>query len=270
MDGDDIRTAVRAHYDKVAALDEPGLAPGCCGSGAQPSARLGYSEADLAGLPAGADLGLGCGNPQSIAGLRPGDTVVDLGSGAGFDCFLAARKVGTTGKVIGIDMTPSMVTKARENARRANVQGVEFRLGEIEHLPVADSSADVILSNCVINLVPEKRAAFAEALRILKPGGRLAISDVVAIAPLPQALQEKVAALTGCISGACSPEDLRAMLLAVGFAEIRIDVKAESRDFIRDWMPGSGSENFISSATIEAIKPLEGAGVCCEPGCCAT
>jgi SAM-dependent methyltransferase len=229
--------------------------------------KLGYSEADLASLPAGADLGLGCGNPQSIAALRPGDTVVDLGSGAGFDSFLAARKVGATGHVIGVDMTPAMVTKARENARRANVRGVEFRLGEIEHLPVSDDSADVILSNCVINLVPDKKAAFAEALRVLKPGGRLAISDVVTIAPLPRDLQEKVAALTGCISGASSTDELQEILTEVGFAEIRIDVKPESRAFIRDWMPGSGSEDYISSATIEAVKPV--AGPCCEPGCCS-
>ena len=246
LDGEKVRTAVRDHYGKVAELQEPGCAPGCCGSGAQSSLRLGYSEEDLAALPAGADLGLGCGNPQAIANLRPGDTVVDLGSGAGFDCFLAARKVGPSGKVIGVDMTANMVTKARENARRANVQGVEFRLGEIEHLPVADASADVILSNCVINLVPDKKAAFAEAFRVLKPGGRLAISDVVTTAPLPAALQEQVAALTGCVSGASSADDLRAILLEVGFGAVKIDVKPESREFIRDWIPGSGSENYIA------------------------
>jgi SAM-dependent methyltransferase len=259
---------VREHYGKVAELQEPGCAPGCCGAGAQSSLRLGYSEEDLAALPAGADLGLGCGNPQAIANLRPGDTVVDLGSGAGFDCFLAARKVGPTGKVIGVDMTANMVTKARENARRANVQGVEFRLGEIEHLPVADGSADVILSNCVINLVPDKKAAFAEALRVLKPGGQLAISDVVTTAPLPAALQEQLAALTGCVSGASSADDLRAILLAVGFDAVKIDVKPESREFIRDWIPGSGSENYISAATIEALKARSQS--CCGPDCCTS
>lgn len=266
--GEKVRTAVREHYGKVAELQEPGCAPGCCGSGTQASLRLGYSEEDLAALPAGADLGLGCGNPQAIANLRPGDTVVDLGSGAGFDCFLAARKVGPSGKVIGVDMTANMVTKARENARRANVQGVEFRLGEIEHLPIADTCADVILSNCVINLVPNKKAAFAEAFRILKLGGRLAISDVVMTAPLPAELQEQLAALTGCVSGASSADDLRAILLEVGFGAVKIDVKPESREFIRDWIPGSGSENYIAAATIEAVKAKSDS--CCGPDCCAS
>ncbi len=267
LDGERVRTAVRDHYGKVAELQESGCAPGCCGSGAQSSLRLGYSEQDLAALPAGADLGLGCGNPQAIANLRPGDTVVDLGSGAGFDCFLAARKVGPSGKVIGVDMTPNMVTKARENARRANVQGVEFRLGEIEHLPVADASADVILSNCVINLVPDKRAAFAEAFRVLKPGGRLAISDVVTTAPLPAELQAQVAALTGCVSGAASAIDLRSILLEVGFGAVKVDVKPESREFIRDWIPDSGSESYIAVATIEAAKARSES--CCGPDCCS-
>jgi SAM-dependent methyltransferase len=268
MDGDKVREAVREHYGKVAALDQPGCAPGCCGGGAQSSLRLGYTEEDLAALPAGADLGLGCGNPQAIADLRPGETVIDLGSGAGFDCFLAARKVGPSGKVVGIDMTASMVSKARENAQRAKVQGVEFRLGEIEHLPVADAFADVILSNCVINLVPDKKAAFTEAFRVLKPGGRLAISDVVTTAPMPAELQSQVAALTGCVSGASSADDLRAILLDAGFSSVRIDVKPESREFIRDWIPGSGSENYIASATIEAVKPANGS--CCGPSCCAS
>lgn len=268
MDDEQVKEAVREHYGKVATLTEPGCAPGCCGAGAQSSLRLGYSESDLASLPEGADLGLGCGNPQAIAALRAGDTVIDLGSGAGFDCFLAGKKVGPSGKVIGIDMTPAMVSKARENARKAGVTGVEFRLGEIEHLPVENGCADVILSNCVINLVPDKRAAFSEALRALKPGGRLAIADVVTIAPLPAALQAQVAALTGCISGASSAEDLRALLLEVGFTDVRITVRPESRAFIRDWMPGSGSEDFIASATIEATRPQKTS--CCEPGCCAS
>ena len=266
LDGEKVKAAVREHYGKVAELNEPGCAPGCCGNGTQSSLRLGYSEEDLAALPEGADLGLGCGNPQAIANLRVGDTVVDLGSGAGFDSFLAARKVGPSGKVIGVDMTAAMVTKARDNARRAKVERVEFRLGEIEHLPIADGVADVILSNCVINLVPDKKGAFTEAFRVLKRGGRLAISDVVAVAPLPAALQEKVAALTGCISGASPVDELQAALLQAGFGAVKIEVKRESREFIRDWMPGSDAENYIASATIEAVKPLD--EPCCEPGCC--
>jgi SAM-dependent methyltransferase len=229
---------------------------------------LGYSEQDLSGVPSGADLGLGCGNPQAIADLRPGETVVDLGSGAGFDCFLAAKRVGPAGTVIGVDMTSSMVTKARGNAKRAGIEGVEFRLGEIEHLPIADSTADVIISNCVINLVPDKKAAFREAWRVLKPGGRLAISDVVATAKLPAELQSKVAALTGCVSGASPVDDLRSFLTEVGFSEVRVDVKPGSREFIRDWMPGSGSEDYIASAAITAVKPTNQA--CCGPSCCAS
>ena len=194
--------------------------------------------------------------------------MVDLGSGAGFDCFLAAKRVGPTGLVIGIDMTPAMVTKARSHARKAGIAGVDFRLGEIEHLPVADASADVILSNCVINLVPDKKAAFREAWRVLKPGGRLAISDVVAMAPLPDALQVQVAALTGCISGASPVDELRAILAEIGFTDVRVDVKPGSREFIRDWMPGSGSEDYIASAAIAAVKPKEQS--CCGPTCCAS
>ncbi len=268
VDAEQVRGAVRDHYGKVAEADAPGCAPGCCGGGAGSSLKLGYTEQDLAGVPAGADLGLGCGNPQAIADLRPGETVIDLGSGAGFDCFLAANRVVPGGSVIGVDMTPSMVTKARANARKAGIEGVDFRLGEIEHLPVADATADVILSNCVINLVPDKKAAFQEAWRVLKPGGRLAISDVVAIAPLPDDLQAQVAALTGCISGASAVEELRGMLSEIGFTDVRVDVKPGSREFIRDWMPGSGSEDYIASAAIGAVKPEQQS--CCGPTCCAT
>ena len=262
-----MRRAVREHYGKVAEADGPGCAPGCCGSGAGSSLKLGYSERDLAGVPIGADLGLGCGNPQAIADLRPGETVVDLGSGAGFDCFLAAKRVAPGGFVIGVDMTPSMVTKARNNATKAGIEGVEFRLGEIDHLPVADSTADVILSNCVMNLVPDKKAAFREAWRVLKPGGRLAISDVVATATLPDPLQAQVASLTGCVSGAATVEDLETVLVEAGFSQVRISVKPGSREFIRDWMPGSGSEDYIASAAIEAVKPKDQS--CCGPSCCA-
>jgi ubiquinone/menaquinone biosynthesis C-methylase UbiE len=213
-------------------------------------------------------MGLGCGNPQAIAALRPGETVLDLGAGGGFDCFLAAKQVGATGHVIGVDMTADMISKARQNAAKLDAKNVEFRVGEIEHLPVADSSVDVILSNCVINLSPDKGAVFGEAFRVLRPGGRLAIADVVAIAPMPEALAKESLALTGCISGAARRETVEELLRAVGFEDVRVVVNAESRTFIRDWMPGSGAEHYVASATVEAVKP-GGAKACCGPTCCA-
>ena len=254
MDGEQIKDMVRSHYAAVAADNA-----GCRGPAATPqqaSCEMGYSEAELASVPEGANLGLGCGNPQAIAAMRPGEIVVDLGSGAGFDCFLAARQVGTGGRVIGVDMTHEMLKKARDNAASAGFANVEFRLGEIEHLPIADNTADVVISNCVINLVPDKEQVYREALRVLKPGGRIAVSDVVNLAPLPAELARDEALLCGCIAGAASADQLQQWLATAGFADIRITVKPESRELVRSWAPGSGVEDHVASAMIEARKPI--------------
>jgi SAM-dependent methyltransferase len=263
-DNDEIRAQVRTAYAKV-AQGAGGCSVGCCGTEGAGSLTLGYTPDDLARAPEGADLGLGCGNPQAIAALRPGDTVLDLGSGAGFDCFLAAARVGRTGRVIGVDMTPEMVTKARANARRVQATNVEFRLGEIEHLPMADASVDVIISNCVINLAPDKDAVFREALRVLKPGGRMAVSDVVATRPLPPELATSVEALTGCAAGAATIDDLRRRLVEAGFESVQIELRGDSHAIIGQCMPGA--EDFLASATLEARRP--GGAACCGPSCCA-
>jgi ubiquinone/menaquinone biosynthesis C-methylase UbiE len=216
---------------------------------------MGYSAEELAAVPEGADLGLGCGNPQAIAAMKVGETVVDLGSGAGFDCFLAARQVGPTGRVIGIDMTHEMLFKARENAAKIKAVNVEFRLGEIEHLPIADNTADVILSNCVINLVPDKAQVFREAFRVLKPRGRLAISDVVNTAPLSQELAADRALICGCVVGAAPASQIERWLTEAGFTGIKVTIKPESRELIATWAPGRGVENYVASAIIEGRKP---------------
>ncbi|HVK75551.1 MAG TPA: arsenite methyltransferase [Kofleriaceae bacterium] len=263
---DETRAVVREHYGTIAKVGGS-CAPGCCGTTPAGYARtLGYSADDQQAVPEGADLGLGCGNPTAIAALRSGETVLDLGSGAGFDCFLAARQVGPTGRVIGVDMTAEMVARARDNARKVKAENVELRLGEIEHLPVADGSVDVILSNCVINLSPEKGAVFREAFRVLRPGGRLAISDVVATGPIPAELQDQAAALAGCISGAAPIDDVRAMLRDAGFTDVEIRIARQSAEVVGSWLPGI--ENFVASATIEARKP-DPAATCCTPECCA-
>lgn len=264
LNNDQIRTQVRTAYANV-ANGASGCSVGCCGTSGGGSMAMGYSADELAAAPEGADLGLGCGNPQAVAALRPGDTVLDLGSGGGFDCFLAAKRVGRSGKVIGVDMTPEMVTKARGNARKVEATNVDFRLGEIEHLPVADGSIDVILSNCVINLSPDKGAVFREAFRVLKAGGRLAISDVVAVKDMPPALAQSVEAMTGCVSGSAKVADLERMLREAGFEDVRVVAKPESGAIIAQCMPGA--EDYVASATIEGKKP--GAASCCARTCCA-
>ncbi|HHM05891.1 MAG TPA: arsenite methyltransferase [Gammaproteobacteria bacterium] len=261
------RQKVRGAYAKVARANDQrvGIEAGCCGVSDDArinqliSTRLGYSEEDLSKAPAGADMGLGCGNPKAIAALKPGEVVVDLGAGGGFDCFLAAHEVGESGRVIGVDMTPDMLSRARANADKGGFRNVEFRLGEIEHLPVADNTADVILSNCVINLSPNKAQVFKEAFRVLKPGGRLAISDVVATAELPDAMRNDPALVAGCMGGAALIDELEKMIEAAGFTDVSIQPRDESKTFIRDWAPDHPVTDYVLSATIEGRKPK---------GCC--
>jgi len=262
MDQQAQKELVRSRYGGIAEAASAASccapASSCCGPTADPNSKsreMGYSDAELAAVPDGANLGLGCGNPQAIAALRPGETVIDLGSGAGFDCFLAAGQVGANGRVIGIDMTHEMLKKARENAGKIGAPNVEFRLGELEHLPVADNTADVILSNCVINLVPDKAQVYREAFRVLKHGGRLAISDVVNKAPLPARLKNDPALLCGCIAGAATVAETETWLAEAGFVDIRVTPKAESRELISTWAPGTGIEEFVVSAMVEGRKP---------------
>jgi SAM-dependent methyltransferase len=260
------RRSVRQAYAQVAKANSEGQACGvgasCCGTSDDSaintliSTRLGYSQADLDRIPSGADMGLGCGNPKAIAALKPGEVVVDLGAGGGFDCFLAAHEVGPGGRVIGVDMTPDMLSKARANALKGRFENVEFRLGEIEHLPVADASADVIISNCVINLSPDKPQVFRDAFRVLRPGGRLAISDVVATVELPEHMRNDAGLIAGCMGNASLIEDLETMMREAGFAQIRIQPKDESKAFIKDWAPRHNVTDYVVSATIEAIKPV--------------
>lgn len=262
-DHDEHRRYVRAAYAQVAKAnpEKQSCGSGCCGTHDDAliqtllSTRLGYDPEDLDRVPAGANLGLGCGNPKAIAALKPGETVVDLGSGGGFDCFLAAREIGRDGHVIGVDMTPEMVSKARANAIKGQYENVEFRLGEIEHLPIADGVADVVISNCVINLSPNKPQVFRDAFRVLKAGGRLAISDVVATDTLPPEMHSDTALIAGCIGNASLISDLESMMHAAGFEQIRIRPKDESKEFIKDWAPDRNITDYVVSATIEAIKP---------------
>jgi SAM-dependent methyltransferase len=227
MKKEEVRKVVRQGYAQVAKSGSSCCAPQnpCCGAtnvAADISKKIGYTDEDIQSAPEGANLGLGCGNPVALASLKEGDIVLDLGSGAGFDCFLAANRVGKTGKVIGIDMTPEMVEKARENARKGGYENVEFRLGEIENLPVANNHVDAIISNCVINLSPDKDRVFQEAFRVLKPGGRLMVSDMVLISELPDSIKNSVAAYIGCLAGAVMQDEYVEAIKAAGFKQVRI------------------------------------------------
>ncbi len=274
-DSETLREEVRRRYSAIAsqtgtdtaassACCSPSAPSACCDHDAQ-ARTLGYSSEDLAGIPAGANLGLGCGNPVALASLQPGQTVLDLGAGAGFDAFLAARAVGPCGRVIGVDMTPEMVAKARANARKSAYANVEFRLGEIEALPVADSSVDVIISNCVINLCPDKRPVYREAFRVLRPGGRLAVSDVVAREELSTEVKRDLALHSGCLAGATLHTELVEILTQAGFEQIAIRAKGNSDEVITSWEAKRGFESKVFAAEVTAVKP---GAACCAPTCC--
>ncbi len=253
---DEQRTVVRERYAGKAT-------DGACCDGSQSCSdelsaaeKIGYSRDDVAAVPSEANLGLGCGNPTAIANLSEGEIVVDLGCGAGFDCFLAAQEVGETGQVIGVDMTPEMIEKARKNALDSEAPNVDFRLGEIEHLPVADATVDVILSNCVINLSPDKPQVFREAFRVLRPGGRVAVSDVVQTTEFPAEIKRDPESLASCVAGASRIPQLEADLTAAGFVDVSIQPKQDSEEFIRDWDADRDLSEFIVAAQISARKPV--------------
>lgn len=256
----EIRATIRDRYAKTAL----GAGSGCCESGCCGSKdpatvedlalKVGYSQQELQNMPEGANMGLGCGNPQAIAALKPGEVVVDLGSGGGFDCFLAARQVGETGRVIGVDMTPEMVEKARRNAQTIQCANVAFRLGEIEHLPVADNEADVLISNCVVNLSTDKAQVFREAFRVLKPGGRIALADIVALADIPEDIRKDVLLHAECVAGAERVEKLESMMRDAGFHDVSIRTNQESAKILEEMFPGLALGGIIASAAIEAVK----------------
>ncbi|CAN7615056.1 arsenite methyltransferase [Paenibacillus sp. LjRoot56] len=262
VQNDEVRQHVRNRYKQIAIESIPSSAccsstapaTSCCSTPDEVSSKLGYSNEELNVVPSGANLGLGCGNPQAIASLKLGEVVLDLGSGAGFDVFLASKQVGEQGKVYGVDMTPEMISRARQNAQKHGYENVEFRLGEIEHLPILNDSIDAIISNCVINLSPDKQQVFKEAYRVLKQGGRLAISDVVMTSELPAELKSDLNSLAGCVSGASTIDEVMVFLQRSGFQNIVVEPKDDSREFIKDWVPGANVENYIQSAIIKAIK----------------
>ncbi|MGE0481120.1 MAG: arsenite methyltransferase [Phycisphaerae bacterium] len=283
---DHVRSTVRAGYARIAESgawrpdDADANAAACCSGGGccgptsfstdELARAVGYSADDLARLPDGANLGLSCGNPNAIAALCPGEVVLDLGSGGGFDCFIAGPRVGAAGRVIGVDMTPAMLSRARNNLAayrgRAGLDNVEFRLGEIEHLPVADASVDVVISNCVLNLSPDKPQVWREIARVLKPGGRVAVSDLALLRPLPDAIRARVEALVGCVAGAVLVEDVRAMIAAAGLREIRLVSKPEYVAAMTSWQDplyqdivahlpaGASPADYITSLDVAAVR----------------
>jgi SAM-dependent methyltransferase len=270
LDAETQRKVVRERYAGIAAGKSEAESDCCssddsCCSSVETTAptdetarQLGYSETEVESVDGDANLGLGCGNPQAIASLDAGESVLDLGSGAGFDCFLAAQAVGEAGRVIGVDMTPEMVEKARTNASQNDAENVEFRLGEIEHLPVSDESIDVIISNCVVNLSPDKPQVFDEAFRVLRPGGRLAISDVVLTAAVPDDVRADPDSVASCVAGASTVDGLETILTDTGFESVGIAPKDDSDEFIRDWDDDHDVSEFLVSATITARKPEVG------------
>lgn len=279
QDAERIRTAVREGYGEIAQNGSSCCSSkSCCGSSAatELAQSIGYNEAELATLPEGANMGLSCGNPTAIASLRAGEVVLDLGSGGGFDVFIAAQKVGASGRAIGVDMTPEMLAKARSNiadySHRTGLDNVEFRLGEIEHLPVADGSVDVVLSNCVLNLSPDKAQVWREIARVLKPGGRVAVSDLALLQPLPDSVRQMVEALIGCVAGAVLVEETRALMQAAGLQAIELTPRPEYIAAKTQWndrlyqqilehLPaGSQASDYITSLSISARKQ---AGRCC-------
>ncbi len=274
MKDDEVKKAVREGYGRIATKGSSCCTPltSCCGGAAQDlGKKIGYGDDELASVPEGANLGLGCGNPVALASLRSGEIVLDLGSGAGFDCFLASKKVGEKGKVIGVDMTPEMLEKARGNARKGNYTNVEFRLGEIENLPVADNSVNAIISNCVINLAPDKNRVFMEAFRVLRPGGRLMVSDLVLLKELPEVLKNSVESYIGCLSGAIMKEEYLKAIRGAGFKDVGIidETKYPLELMVNDPTAKAIIENFkipknelksvaesVVSIKVKGIKPV--------------
>ncbi|MCY3019154.1 MAG: arsenite methyltransferase [Planctomycetota bacterium] len=272
-----VRAQVRKGYGQIAARGGSCCrqAPTCCGSSRAQNKKLaetiGYSAEELSALPEGANMGLSCGNPTALASLKPGEVVLDLGSGGGFDVFIAARKVGARGLALGVDMTPEMLAKARASiakyTKRTGMTNVEFRLGEIEHLPMADNSVDVVISNCVINLSPDKPQVWREMARVLKPGGRVAVSDLALLRPLPGKLAEMVEALVGCVAGAVLAKETERMAKAAGLTEIVLTPKPGYVDALEHWndplyvkiikaLPrGTRPADFITSLSVSARKP---------------